>query len=150
MEEHMAPAARGQPAMTISTSCVPRHWLNTTALASGWRQLVEQRHQLVGLDAVVGFLVEQPGAVAGHAHVLQRALQAPLVGVGQEAGLAPARTMRATMSAFSSWMHRCCSGQRHQQVLVRRSGSCVSTSALRRRSRIGASVWPMRSSRGSR
>ena len=38
-------------------------------------------------------------------------------------------------------------GHRHEQVLVGpRSGNCGSTSALRRRSMTGASVWPMRSS----
>src|SRR5438105_4541959 len=36
-------------------------------------QLFQQNRELIGLAAVVGLLVEKPGVVAGHAHVLQRA-----------------------------------------------------------------------------
>ena len=89
MEEHMAPAARGQPPH--------QHLVRAQPLAEHHRlgirlaeQLVQHGHQLVGLQAMVGGLVDQPGAVAHHAHGLQRTLQAALVGVGQEAGLAPA------------------------------------------------------------
>ena len=56
------------------SSCVPSHWLKTTTLAAGSSSSSSSSgHQFVDLVAVVGFLVEQIGAVAGHAHVLQRA-----------------------------------------------------------------------------
>ena len=35
-------------------------------------QVLEQRRQFVSLDAMIGFLVQQKSAVAGHTHVLQR------------------------------------------------------------------------------
>ena len=59
--------------------------------AGVFQQFVKQRHQFIDLVTVVGLVIEQKGAVARHAHVLQRAVQAALVGVRQIAGLAPAR-----------------------------------------------------------
>src|SRR5262245_7317127 len=54
------------------------------------KQLLEQRGQFVSLDAVVGLLIQQIGAVAGHAHVLKGAGQASLILVREKPGLAPA------------------------------------------------------------
>ena len=45
------------------------------------KQFFQHRHQFIHLVAVVGLMIQQPGAVARHAHVLQRALQALLVAV---------------------------------------------------------------------
>jgi hypothetical protein len=64
-------------------------------------QIVEQRRQFVGLDAMVGFLVQQIGAVARHAHVLQRTGQPPLILVRQKLVLRQRWTIFATTSAFS-------------------------------------------------
>ena len=46
--------------------------------------LLQQSGQLVGLGAEIGFPVEQIGAVAGHAHVLERDHEPSLVRLGQE------------------------------------------------------------------
>src|SRR6266403_751948 len=53
-------------------------------------QIDKQRRQLVGLDPMVGLLVEQIGAVARHAHVLEGTCQPPLILVRQESDFAPA------------------------------------------------------------
>ena len=153
-EQHMAPVALALalPRRRRISSCVRSHWLKTTTLACRvFEQLVEQRHQLVDLVAVVGLVVEQVGAVAGHAHVLQGDLQPPLVGVRQEAGLAPALDDARDDVAVLVVVHTAAAASS-----ARRCGcpparaAAVSTSALRRRSIIGASVWPMRSRPGSR
>jgi hypothetical protein len=52
--------------------------------------VVEQRGQFVGLVAMVCFVVEQEGAVARHAHVLQGAAHAQLVLLGEKARVPPA------------------------------------------------------------
>ena len=81
-------------------------------------QLVEQCRQFVGLDAVVGFLVQQIGAVARHPHVLQGNHQPPLIHLGQKPGLAPAPDdFRHLVGVFLMVIHLHL-GHRHQQVLV--------------------------------
>ena len=59
------------------------------------RLAAEAIDQFFGLGAEIGLLVQQPGAVAGHAHVLQRAPQTELVDtfglLRQHLGLAPAQ-----------------------------------------------------------
>jgi hypothetical protein len=52
--------------------------------------LAEDAHQLVRLRAVIGLVIHEPGAVAGHAHTLQRAGEHALVGIGEKPALAPA------------------------------------------------------------
>jgi hypothetical protein len=44
-------------------------------------QLGEQRHEFIDLGAVIGLVIEQIGAVAGHSHVHQTTGQAALVGI---------------------------------------------------------------------
>ena len=81
-------------------------------------QIVEQCRQFVGLDAMIGFLVEQIGAVARHPHVLQRDHQPPLILVRQEFGFAPALDdLRHLVGVFLVIVHLHL-GHRHQQVLV--------------------------------
>ena len=43
----------------------------------------------ISLGAGIGFLIEQVGAVAGHAHVLESDHQEPLIGFRQESEAAP-------------------------------------------------------------
>ena len=67
---------------------------------------------------MVGFLVEQIGAVARHAHVLQGTGQPPLIRVRQESGPAPAlHDLRHDVGIFLMIEHLLL-GHRHQQVLV--------------------------------
>lgn len=54
------------------------------------KEVVEQRRQFVRLDAVVALLVEQIGAVARHAHVLQGAGESSLVLVREKLHFPPA------------------------------------------------------------
>ncbi|OIQ72848.1 hypothetical protein GALL_455230 [mine drainage metagenome] len=89
-KQHMAPVALRQSA--------PDQFMRAQPLAKHHRfgrrvfkQFIEQRHQLIHLVAMVGFMVKQVSAVASHAHVLQGAVQATLVGIRQKTGLAPAR-----------------------------------------------------------
>ena len=103
----------------MTMSWVRVHCENTTALAFGLgEQIVEQRRQFVGLDAMVGLLVQEIGAVARHAHVLQRASQPPLVLVRQKPGLPPALDdFRHDVGVFLVIEHLHL-GHRHQKVLV--------------------------------
>ena len=85
-------------------------------------QVLEQRRQFVGLDPMIGLMVQQIGAVARHAHVLQRAGHSPLVLVRQEPGLAPALDdPRDDVGVFLVIEHLHL-GHRHQQVLVGPAG----------------------------
>ena len=89
------------------------------------KQVVEQRRQLVGLDAVVGFLVQQVGAVARHTHVLQGAHQPPLILVRQKPGPAPAANdLRHLVGVLLVKIHLPL-GHRHQQVLFSPAGQLL-------------------------
>lgn len=71
---------------------------------------------------MIGFLVQQIGAVARHAHVLQRTGQPALVLVRQKPGLAPALDdFRHHLGVFlmKEQLHL---GHRHQQILVGAAG----------------------------
>jgi len=117
MEQHMAPAARAQLAHQYFVRTQPlaeNHGLGVGLL----EQILHQNDQLVGLVTEVGFMVQQPGAVARRAHVLQGALQAALVAVGQVAGLAPARDDAHHDPAIFVVVHALLAGHRHQQGLV--------------------------------
>ena len=81
-------------------------------------QIIEQCRQFVGLDAVVGFLVQQIGAVARHPHVLQGNHQPPLIHVGQKPGLAPAPDDFRHLVGVFRMVIDLHFGHRHQQVLV--------------------------------
>ena len=81
-------------------------------------QVVEQCRQFVRLDAVIGFLVEQIGAVARHAHVLQGAGQSALVLVGKELHLAPAQHDPGDDLRVFLVVGHLQFGHWHQQVLV--------------------------------
>ena len=129
------------------SSCMPQPLAEDDHLGVGsLEQLVEQRRQLVGLDAVVGLVVEQVGAVAGHAHVLQRASCRRWSASDRKPVPAPLRddagddlpVLLVMLAAAAAVIGT-------KTFLSMRSGSWSSTSSLRRRSRIGASVSPMRS-----
>ncbi len=79
---------------------------------------IQPRSQLVGLHAVVGFVVEQKGAVAGHAHVLQRACQAALIGVGEKLHFSPTLYDSCHRVGIFLVEQRLHLSHRHQQVLI--------------------------------
>ena len=96
------------------------HWLKTTTLASGRSSISSSSvDRLVGLGAVVGAVIEQVGAVAGHAHVLQGDHQPALVGLGQEA-IAPPLLHDAgdDLLVLRRDARVCWSRHRHEEVLV--------------------------------
>ena len=87
-----------------------RVWLN--------EQPLEQLRQFIRLDTVVGLLVEQVGAVARHAHVLQGAGEAALVLIGEKLHLAPAQhDLRHDLRVFRVVQHLHL-GHRNEEVLV--------------------------------
>ena len=84
------PSSRRSSRRTTS-SCIRSHWLKTTTLAAGSSSISSS--SVTSSSALTPWsvsLVEQVGAVARHPHVLQGDQQPPLVGLGQEAGPAPA------------------------------------------------------------
>lgn len=89
MEQHMAPALGGEAALDQLMRAQPlakdNHFRGRV-----FEQVVEQVHKFVNLDAMVRFMIDQKCVIAGHAHRLQRAGKAALVGIGQEAAFAPA------------------------------------------------------------
>jgi hypothetical protein len=69
MEQHITPAVGFEPTDDEFESAHPL--AENDHLGAGlFEQLGEQGRQLIGFDTVVGFMVEQIGAVARHAHVL--------------------------------------------------------------------------------
>ena len=89
VKQHVPEARNVQPADDQLMGAHPlaeNHRLSLGAL----EQFAEQRGQFVHLGAVVSLVIEQIGAVAGHAHVLQRAGEHALVGLGQVISPAPA------------------------------------------------------------
>ncbi len=117
----MAPGPAAQPAADHLVGAQPLtedHHLGRRVV----KPLVQQGQQFVGLVPVVGFVVEQEGAVAGHAHVLERALQPALVDVGQVAGLAPARHDARDDGAVFVVVHTLLRRQGHEEAAVHTLG----------------------------
>ena len=113
----MADAARFQPADQDVVRARPLAEHDGLGLRLG-KQVVEQVGQLVGLDAMIALPVEQVGAVARHAHVLQTAGQAPLVLVGEKFHPSPAiDDLRHGVGIFLMQQHLRL-GHWHQQVLI--------------------------------
>lgn len=100
METDKTDAPRFQPADHDVVRARPLAEDHGLGLRLG-EQAVEQVGQFVGLDAVIALLVEQVGAVACHAHILQAAGQPALVLVGEEFVRRQRLTICATVSAFS-------------------------------------------------
>ena len=117
MEADIAQLARFETADDDVVGSSPLREHHRLGLGVG-EQVVEQRRQFVSLDAMVGFLVQQIGAVARHAHVLQGTGQPPLIDLRQKPGLAPALDdFRYGIGVFLMIEHLHL-GHRYQQILV--------------------------------
>ena len=124
VEQHMAPAAGFRPTGNEFMSPAPLAEHDRFAVGL-LEDFVEDGHEFLGLVAVVGFPVQEIGAVAGHAHVLQGAGQAALVGVREKAGLAPAVDDAGDDFAVFLMMAALLRGHGHEQRVVHPFGQLV-------------------------
>lgn len=85
--------------------------------------LVEQRHQFVRFDPEVRLVIQQVGAVAAHAHVLETNHEPALIGLREELVPAPLRHDPRDSLAVLLVVRTLLARHRHNKVLFSRSGN---------------------------
>lgn len=88
-----------------------------------FQHLIQERRQLIRLDAEIGLVIEQISAVATHSHVLEANHQSPLIGLGQIVKSPPLLNDAGDGFPVLFVVRHLLRRHRHEQVLVEPLGS---------------------------
>ena len=124
VEQHVLPSplqAAAREQVEHPDPLAEDHHLDTRLL----QHVPQERRDLVWLVAHVGRPVEEVGAVAGHAHVLERAHQASLVGFREEVAPAPLGDEAGDRLAVLVVVALLLRPHRHEEPLLQPGGKLV-------------------------